>query len=70
MANSIGVWNVRWPPHIVADPVEELDAGRHRDANDVRLKNGRSTAPVVNMWWAHTAMDRLAIAMVARTNAA
>ena len=30
-------------------------------------KKGSSTAPVVNMWWAHTPVDRAAIAMVAKT---
>jgi hypothetical protein len=39
-------------------------------ANDARLKKGRLTAPVVNMWWAHTVIDRLAMAIVARTKAA
>ena len=28
-------------------------------------KNGSSTAPVVNMWCAHTVIDRPAIAIVA-----
>ena len=30
-------------------------------------KNGSSTAPVVNMWCAHTVIDRPAIAIVAAT---
>ena len=30
-------------------------------------KNGRSTAPVTNMWWAHTATDRMAMPSVAPT---
>ena len=30
-------------------------------------KNGSSTAPVVNMWWAHTPVDSAAMAMVAPT---
>ena len=30
-------------------------------------KKGRSTAPVVNMWCAHTPVDRAAIAIVAKT---
>ena len=30
-------------------------------------KNGSSTAPVVNMWCAHTPVERAAMAMVAKT---
>ncbi len=30
-------------------------------------KKGSSTTPVVNMWWAHTPVDRAAMAMVAKT---
>ncbi len=39
-------------------------------ANDISEKNGFSTAPVVNMWWAHTVMDRPAMASDAKTNPA
>ena len=31
----------------------------------MKEKNGSSTAPVVNMWCAHTVIDRPAIAIVA-----
>ena len=31
------------------------------------LKNGLSTSPVVNMWWAHTPVDSAPIASVAST---
>ena len=34
---------------------------------DVAAKNGRSTCPVTNMWWAHTDVDSAEIASVART---
>ena len=30
-------------------------------------KNGSSTAPVVNMWWAHTPIDRPPMDSVAKT---
>ena len=30
-------------------------------------KKGSSTAPVVNMWWAHPPLDDAAMAMVAKT---
>ena len=36
-------------------------------SRDKREKKGSSTAPVVNMWWAHTPVDRAAIDMVAKT---
>ena len=35
----------------------------------IRLKNGRYTAPVVNMWWAQTEKPRAPMAAVANTNA-
>ena len=35
--------------------------------NVMNEKNGSSTAPVVNMWCAHTVIDRPAIAIVAAT---
>ncbi len=31
-------------------------------------KNGRSTARVTNMWWAHTATDSIAMPSVAATS--
>ena len=36
--------------------------------SDIAEKNGLSTAPVVNMWWAHTPIDSPPIASVANTN--
>jgi hypothetical protein len=35
--------------------------------NVITLKNGSSTAPVVNMWCAHTVIDSPAIVKVAST---
>ena len=55
MANSIGVGK-REPaaPHR-ADPVEELHAGRHGDEHTTSpRRTATPTAPVANMWWAHT----------------
>ena len=37
-------------------------------ANVIAEKNGLSTAPVVNMWCAHTPVDNAPIASVASTN--
>ncbi len=36
----------------------------------MKEKNGSSTAPVTNMWCAHTAMDSAAMARVAKTRPA
>ena len=33
----------------------------------MRLKNGSSTVPVVNMWCAHTLVESAAIEIVAKT---
>ena len=35
----------------------------------IRLKNGRNTAPVVNMWWAQTEKPRAPMPAVAKMNA-
>ena len=69
MAHSIGVSKVRRPPHIVPIQLKNLMPVGTAIANEARLKNGRLTAPVVNMWWAQTVIERLAMAIVARTNA-
>ena len=37
--------------------------------NVIRLKNGRYTAPVVNMWWAHTEKPSAPMPAVAKMNA-
>ena len=66
--HSIGASNVSWPRHIVAIQLKNLMPVGHRDQERQRaLKNGRLTAPVVNMWWAQTAIDSAAMATVART---
>ena len=35
----------------------------------MKLKNGRKTAPVVNMWWAQTVQLKRPMAIVANTKA-
>src|SRR6058998_155638 len=69
MHQSIGVGNVSLPRHIVAIQLKNLIPVGTAIANDARLKNGNDTAPVVNMWWAHTDSDSPAIRSVANTNA-
>src|SRR5947208_1057408 len=67
IANSIGVWNVSAPRHIVPIQLKNLIPVGTAIRNEVNEKNGRSTAPVANMWCAQTAMDSEVIAMVAST---
>jgi hypothetical protein len=67
MAKSIGVWKVSRPPHIVPIQLKNFTPVGTAMRNEKPEKNGSSTAPVVNMWWAHTEIDRAAMAMVART---
>ena len=55
------------PPHIVPIQLKNFTPVGTAMRNEMPLKNGRSTAPVVNMWCAHTPTDRAAIASVART---
>ena len=65
--NSIGVANVIEPPHIVAIQLKNLIPVGTAMRNDTKLKNGSSTAPVVNMWCAQTPIDSPAIANAANT---
>ena len=68
-ANSSGVENVSWPRHIVKIQLNILTPVGIAMRNVMKLKNGRYTAPVVNMWWAQTEKPRAPIAAVANTNA-
>ena len=68
-ANSSGVENVSWPRHIVEIQLNILTPVGTAIRNVIRLKNGRYTAPVVNMWWAQTEKPRAPMAAVAKTNA-
>src|SRR3954470_14342941 len=52
--NNIGVGNVSWPRHIVAIQLKNLIPVGTAIRNERNEKNGRSTAPVVNMWCAQT----------------
>src|SRR6266508_6178480 len=67
--HSIGVGKVRRPRHIVAIQLKNLIPVGTAMANDARLKNGKETAPVVNIWWAHTDSDSAAMSSVAKTKA-
>src|SRR3954454_11617296 len=65
--NSIGVSKVTDPPHIVPIQLKNLIPVGTAMRNVMTEKNGSSTAPVVNMWCAHTVGDRPAIDSVAKT---
>ena len=63
--NSIGGSKVSWPFHMVPIQLKNLIPVGIAIRNDMNEKNGSSTAPVVNMWCAHTVIDSPAIATVA-----
>ena len=65
MANSIGASKVSWPRHMVPIQLKNLMPVGTAIKKLRAEKNGSSTAPVANMWWAQTptespAMDRVA----------
>src|SRR3954454_25016104 len=65
--NSIGVSKLNCPRHIVPIQLKNLipvGTAMRKDRNE---KNGSSTAPVANMWCAHTVIDRAAMPTVAPT---
>src|SRR5947209_4947809 len=66
-ANSMGGWSDTDPRHIVPIQLKNFTPVGTAIRNDSREKNGSSTAPVANMWCAHTAMDSAPIPMVAKT---
>ena len=68
-ANSIGVEKVSFPRYIVKIQLNIFTPVGIAIRNVMRLKNGRYTAPVVNMWCAHTEKPRAPMATVAKTNA-
>ena len=67
MMKSIAGSKVSWPRHMVPTQLKNLTPVGTAMRNVMNEKNGSSTAPVVNMWCAHTVMDSPAIAIVAAT---
>jgi hypothetical protein len=67
-ANSIGTRKVILPPHIVPIQLKNFTPVGTAIVNVIAEKNGLSTTPVVNMWWAHTPVESAPIARVASTN--
>ena len=53
------------PPQIVPIQLKNFTPVGTAIRNVMNEKNGSSTAPVVNMWCAHTVIDSPAIAIVA-----
>ena len=56
-----------WPRQIVPTQLKNFTPVGTAIRKVMNEKNGSSTAPVVNMWCAHTVIDRPAIAIVAAT---
>ncbi len=65
--HSMGVSKDRDPPHIVPIQLKNFTPVGTAIRNVMPEKNGRSTAPVTNMWCAHTATDSIAMPRVAAT---
>src|SRR5690242_11731622 len=63
--HSIGVSNETDPRTIVPIQAKNLMPVGTAIRNDMIEKNGSSTAPVANMWCAHTTADSMVIAIVA-----
>ena len=62
---SMGGSKVSWPCHMVPVQLKNLIPVGIAIRNDMNEKNGSRTAPVVNMWCAHTVIDRPVIPIVA-----
>ena len=65
MLNSMGGSNVSCPFHMVPIQLKNFTPVGMAIRKVMNEKNGSSTDPVVNMWWAQTVADRPAMAMVA-----
>ncbi len=63
--HSIGVSKDSDPLHIVPIQLKNFTPVGTAIRKDRSEKNGSSTAPVANMWCAHTTADRPVMAMVA-----
>ena len=59
--NSIGVSKVSWPFHMVPIQLKNFTPVGTAIRKVMKEKNGSSTAPVANMWCAHTATDSAAM---------
>ena len=66
-ANSMGGSNRIFPFHSVASQMKNRTPVGMEIISVVMLKKGSSTAPVMNMWWAHTENESAVIRMNAST---
>jgi len=66
-AQIIGVSKLSEPPHNVPIQLKNFTPVGTAIMNVMNEKNGRLTAPVTNMWCAHTAIDNAPIDRVAAT---
>ncbi len=64
----IGVSKVSLPRHIVPSQLKNFTPVGTAMSMLMIAKNGSSTAPVANMWCAHTVIDSAEIAIVANTS--
>ena len=67
MLKSMAVVKLSCPRHIVPIQLKNLMPVGTAMSRLRKEKKGSSTAPVVNMWCAHTPVDSAAMAMVAKT---
>ena len=65
--HSMGVSIRTDPPHMVPIQLKNFTPVGTAIRNVMPEKNGRLTAPVTNMWCAHTATERIAMPRVAPT---
>ena len=65
--HSMGVSKVSCPFHMVPIQLKNFTPVGMAIRKVMKLKNGSRTAPVANMWCAHTAADSAAMASVAKT---
>ena len=69
MAKMSGVESVSWPRNIVKTQLNIFTPVGTAMKNVISAKNGRNTAPVVNMWCAHTEKPSAPMPAVAKMNA-
>ncbi len=63
--HSMGVSKDSEPRSIVPVQLKNFTPVGTAMRNDMTEKKGSSTAPVANMWWAHTTAESMVMAMVA-----
>ena len=69
IAKISGVEKVSWPRNRVNTQLNIFTPVGTAIRKVIRLKNGRNTAPVVNMWWAQTENPSAPMPAVAKMNA-